>query len=139
MPFASETTLRVRYAETDQMRVAYYGNYFAWFEVGRAELLRGLGLDYATLERESGFFIAVVDAHCRYKLPARYDDLLRIRTELRSLRGPLLHFGYAVYRQDDSTLLAEGDTAHIVTDSSMKPRSLPEHYARALSAALEPE
>ena len=137
MAFVSETTLRVRYAETDQMGVAYYGNYFVWFEVGRVEFLRDLGFDYATLEREQGCYIVVADAHCRYKAPARYDELLRIRTTLESLRGPLLKFGYAVLRDSDGTLLAEGDTTHLVADRAMKARALPETYARVLENALE--
>jgi acyl-CoA thioester hydrolase len=137
MPQSCETTLRVRYAETDQMGVAYHGNYFAWFEVGRTEFLRQLGFDYATLEREHGCYIAVVDARCRYKAPARYDDLLRIRTELRNLRGPLIHFGYSVFREGDPTLLAEGETTHIVTDTQMKSRALPERYLQALAGAAQ--
>jgi acyl-CoA thioester hydrolase len=117
------------------MGVAYHGNYFTWFEVGRVEFLRELGFDYRTLEREEGCYILVAEANCRYKAPARYDDLLRIRTELRRLRGPLLRFGYAVLRDADGTLLAEGETAHLVADTQMKPRTLPEKYLRALAAA----
>ncbi|HUK52344.1 MAG TPA: thioesterase family protein [Candidatus Binatia bacterium] len=132
----SETTVRVRYSETDQMGVAYHGNYFPWFEIGRAEFLRELGLDYATLEREHGCYIVVVDAHCRYKAPARYDDLLRIRTEMHSLRGPVIKFAYAVLRDADGTLLADGDTTHMVTDAGMKPRSLPDAYARVMEVAI---
>jgi acyl-CoA thioester hydrolase len=136
MGHACETTLRVRYAETDQMGVAYHGNYFAWFEVGRAEFLRELGFDYRSLEQKEDCLIVVADASCRYKLPARYDDLLRIRTELRSIRGPVLRFGYTVVRDGDGTLLAEGETAHIVADRQMKMRSLPETYLRALSSTV---
>jgi acyl-CoA thioester hydrolase len=135
MAHHSETTLRVRYAETDQMGVAYHGNYFAWFEVGRVEFLRDLGLDYATLEREHGCYIVVADAHCRYKAPARYDELLRIRTRLESLRGPLLKFAYEVLRDADGTLLAEGDTTHLVADRAMKARALPAAYAQAMELA----
>ena len=137
MRHSSETTLRVRYSETDQMGVAYYGNYFAWFEVGRAELMRELGLDYRTLEREEGCYIVVADASCRYKGPARYDDLLRIRTELKAMRGPVLRFAYTVLRDEDGALLAEGETAHLVADKEMKVRSLPEKYVRALGEAME--
>jgi len=128
--------LRVRYAETDQMGVAYHGNYFAWFEVGRTEFLRELGFDYRTLEREEGCYILVADASCRYKAPARYDDLLRIRTELRAIRGPLLRFAYSLIRDGDGALLAQGETAHVVADAQMKPRTLPEKYLRALADAV---
>jgi len=128
----SETTVRVRYAETDQMGVAYHGNYFAWFEVGRTEFLRETGFDYKMLEREEGCYIVVAEASCRYKGPARYDDLLRIRTELKGMRGPVLRFAYTVLRDEDGALLAEGETAHLVADKLMKVRSLPEKYVRAL-------
>jgi len=128
-----ETTLRVRYAETDQMGVVYHGNYFVWFEVGRAEFLRERGFDYKTLEREEGCYIVVAEASCRYKAPARYDDLLRVRTELRAIRGPVLRFGYSVVRDDDATLLAEGETTHFVADIQMKARTLPDKYLRALA------
>jgi acyl-CoA thioester hydrolase len=135
MSCSCETTLRVRYAETDQMGVAYHGNYFAWFEVGRTEFLRELGFDYKTLEREEGCYILVAKASCRYKLPARYDDLLRLRTELQAIRGPVLRFAYTLMREADGTLLAEGETAHIVADREMKMRTLPEKYLRALQEA----
>ncbi|HKO05213.1 MAG TPA: thioesterase family protein [Candidatus Acidoferrales bacterium] len=137
MPHFSETTLRVRYAETDQMGVVYHGNYFTWFEVGRTEFLRERGFDYKTLEREEGCYIVVAEASCRYKASARYDDLLRIRTELRNIRGPVLRFGYSVLRDDDSSLLAEGETTHFVADAQMKARALPDKYLRALSGGLE--
>lgn len=136
MAHFSETTLRVRYAETDQMGVAYYGNYFTWFEVGRVELMRDLGFDYRALEREEGCYILVAEASCRYKEPARYDDLLRIRTELKALRGPVLRFAYRVLRDADGALLAEGETAHLVADRDMKVCSLPEKYARALASLM---
>ncbi len=136
MPHFSETTFRVRYAETDQMGVAYYGNYFTWFEVGRAELMRELGFDYRTLEREEGCYIVVAEASCRYKGAARYDDLLRIRTELKVMRGPVLRFAYSVLRDADGALLAEGETAHLVSDHEMKVRSLPQKYVEALASMM---
>lgn len=137
MGHSSETTLRVRYAETDQMGVAYHGNYFAWFEVGRTEFLRELGFDYKTLEREEGCYIVVADASCRYKAPARYDDLLRVRTVLRGIRGPVLRFGYTLMRDADGTVLAEGETAHFVADVQMRARTLPEKYLQALAEAID--
>ncbi len=139
MTDASETTIRVRYAETDQMGVVYYANFFIWFEVGRVEFLRQLGFDYRRMEREDGCFIAVADAHCRYKAPARYDDVLTIRTRLKSARGPLIHFAYEVVRPADGALLAEGETSHIVADAQMKMRTLPEKYRRVFSTLPEHE
>ena len=133
---ATETTVRVRYAETDQMGVVYYANFFIWFEIGRVELLRQLGFDYRNMEREDGCFIAVADARCRYKAPARYDDLLTIRTRLKGVRGPVVHFTYEIVRQADGALLAEGETSHVVTDAQMKMRTLPVKYRRVFDEVL---
>ena len=133
----NETRVRVRYAETDQMGVAYHSNFLIWFEVGRVELLRQIGFDYRDMERHDGCYIAVVDARCRYKAPARYDDELLVRTFLTNVRGSLIHFRYEVCRAADGTLLAEGETVHIVTDADMKRRTLPEKYAVAFRNAVE--
>jgi len=130
-----EVRLRVRYAETDQMGVVYHANYFVWFEVGRVELLRQLGFSYREMEQNDACFIAVVDARCRYKAPARYDDELAVRTHLKNVRESLVHFGYALVRTSDDTLLAEGETTHIVTDAEMKVRSIPEKYMRVFREA----
>src|SRR5260370_41586352 len=128
----NETLVRVRYAETDQMGVAYHANFFIWFEVGRVEFLRQLGFQYKEMEQHDGCFIAVVDARCRYKAPARYDDELLVTTQLKNLRGSVIHFGYSVERPSDGTVLAEGETTHIMTDAHMQRRALPEKYAPAV-------
>ena len=78
----ADTTIRVRYAETDQMGVVYYGNYFTWFEIGRVELCRQIGFEYKKMEIEDDSFLVVAEANCRYKRPARFDDLLTIRTRV---------------------------------------------------------
>ncbi len=129
------TTLRVRYAETDQMGVVYHGNYFAWFEVGRAELLRQLGFSYAELESGEGCSLPVVETSCRYRRPARYDDQLRLQTTVKAIRGPILIFAYALYR--DELLLADAETKHVVVDRQLQQRRLPEPYQAAILAALE--
>ena len=135
LPTIAETTLRVRYAETDQMGVVYHSNYFVWFEVGRVELLRQLGFTYREMESQDDCVIAVVDARCRYKSPARYDDEIVIRTHLKNIRESLIHFGYEAVRAPDGALLAEGETTHMVVDSAMKIRALPEKYLRVFRAA----
>ncbi len=132
----NETRLRVRYAETDQMGVVYHSNHFIWFEVGRVELLRQLGFSYRDMESEDRRFIAVAEAKCRYRAPARYDEEVLIRTELLNVRDSVVHFGYELRRAADSTLLAEGETTHIVTDEDMKTAALPEKYLRVFRAAL---
>ena len=131
-----EVRLRVRYAETDQMGVVYHANHFVWFEVGRVEFLRQLGFSYREMEEDDECFIAVVDARCRYKAPARYDDEVIVRTRLKNVRESLVHFGYELVRVGDGLLLAEGETTHIVTDANMKTRSIPEKYAIAFRDAI---
>ncbi|MBO0910479.1 MAG: acyl-CoA thioesterase [Acidobacteria bacterium] len=132
----SEVRLRVRYAETDQMGVVYHANHFVWFEVGRVELLRQLGFSYREMEAEDRCFIAVVDARCRYKAPARYDDEIVVRTYLKNIRESLIHFAYELLRASDGTLLAEGETTHIVTDRDLRTRAIPEKYVKAFREAL---
>jgi acyl-CoA thioester hydrolase len=127
-PEVYETKLRVRYAETDQMGVVYHSNYIVWFEVGRVEMLRQLGLTYSEMEKHDGTHIAVVDVRCRFKAPARYDELVTIRTRLRNVRESVLHFAYEVIRDQDGALLAEGETVHIVVNAAFKRISLPEKY-----------
>src|SRR5215470_9693143 len=100
----NETRVRVRYAETDQMGVAYHSNHFVWFEVGRVEMLRQLGFSYRDMEKHDDCFIAVVDARCRYKAPARYDEEIIVRTQLKNARESLVHFGYELVRAGDGTV-----------------------------------
>jgi acyl-CoA thioester hydrolase len=130
-----EVRLRVRYAETDQMGVVYHANHFVWFEVGRVELLRQLGFSYRDMEQTDHCFIAVVDARCRYKAPARYDDEVIVRTHLKNVRESLVHFGYELVRVGDGAILAEGETTHIVTDSEMKVCPIPEKYLKVFREA----
>jgi acyl-CoA thioester hydrolase len=131
---SGEIRLRVRYAETDQMGVVYYSNFLVWFEIGRVELLRQLGFDYKTMEIEDDCFIPVVEANCRYKAPARYDDDLTVSTQVTGVRGAVLKFRYRVVRVSDQQLLAEGETTHVVTDHTLTKRSLPDKYVHALKA-----
>src|SRR6201996_7027607 len=93
-PSIGQVRVRVRYAETDQMGVVYHANYLIWFEVGRVELMRQMGLNYKEMEREEGCGIAVVEANCRYRAPARYDDDLIVRTRVTGARGAVVKFGY---------------------------------------------
>ena len=125
-----ETRVRVRYAETDQMGVVYHANYLVWFEIGRVEMLRQLGFSYRDMEQQDGCFIAVADARCRYKAPARYDDEIIVRTHLKNVRESVVHFGYELVRVEDGVMLAEGETTHVVTDAQMKKAALPEKFLK---------
>ena len=130
----SESRVRVRYAETDQMGVVYHANYLVWFEIGRVDFIRELGLDYASMEREENALIAVVDVRARYKAPARYDDDLAVRTRLLQVRGSIIRFGYTIVRLADRLELCEGETVHVVVGRDMKRRSLPAKYLERFSA-----
>jgi len=125
----STCEIRVRYGETDQMRVAYYAHYLNWFEVGRSHLLREIGMSYREIEGEA-LFLPVVEAHCRYWKPARYDDLLRITTKLSPPKGARLLFEYEIHRADDEQLLASGSTVHVAVDERGKPKRLPAALTR---------
>lgn len=135
LPTINETRVRVRYAETDQMGVVYHSNHFIWFEIGRVEFLRQLGFSYKDMEAFDGCFIAVVDARCRYKAPARYDEEIIVRTHLKNIRESVIHFGYELVRASDGAILAEGETTHIVADAQMRKTSIPEKYMSAFRAA----
>jgi acyl-CoA thioester hydrolase len=132
----NETRIRVRYAETDQMGVVYHANHFIWFEVGRVEFLRQLGFSYKDMEQHDNCFIAVVDARCRYKAPAIYDDEIIVRTRLKNIRDSVIHFGYELVRSADGAMLAEGETTHIVADAQMRKIALPEKYMKVFREAV---
>ena len=114
MKLTSETRLRVRYSETDQMGIVYHANYLVWFEVGRSELFRELDLPYTQFE-EQGLGLAVIEANCRYRKPSRYDDELVIITGLDHITSRSARFYYRVYREE--SLLAEGKTVHVFVNT----------------------
>ncbi len=133
----TESTLRVRYAETDQMGIVYYANYLVWFEIGRTDFCRWHGFAYRDMETHDGLFITVADAQCRYKAPARYDDEILVRTRMKAVRKRVLVFGYEIRRQPEGALLAEGETTHVITDRGGHPRSLPDKFRELLTSAAE--
>ncbi|HET7265903.1 MAG TPA: thioesterase family protein [bacterium] len=132
----SELEIRVRYAETDQMRVAHHAGYLVWFEAGRTEYIRACGRSYAQLE-EDGWLLVVIEAHCRYRQPARYDDVLTVRTRLRELGPARLSFGYELVRAADRVVLADGWTEHAAVDRTGRARRLPESLRRLLGERAE--
>ena len=121
---ASSSTVRVRYAETDKMGVVYYANYFVWFEVARADLLRTQGWSYREMEH-SGVSLPVIEAHCDYRRAARYDDELEVRTVGRVLSPVRMEFNYEVVRLEDGLVAATGRTVHAALDTNGKPCRLP--------------
>jgi len=135
-PAVNETRLRVRYAETDQMGVVYHSNHLIWFEVGRVELMRQMGFSYRDMERDDGRYIAVAEITCRYRAPVYYDEEVIVRTRLKTVRESVIIFSYELARAENGTLLAEGETTHIVTDSKMKVAALPDKYLTAFRIAV---
>ncbi len=129
-----ETTIRVRYAETDRMGVVYHANYLVWFEIGRTEFCRARGFAYRDMEENDNAFLVVAESYCRYKAPAHYDDELLIRTRITELRRRSVRFGYEVVRLPDGQIIAEGETGHVVTDPTGRVISLPDSYRLALSS-----
>lgn len=132
-----ETTLTVRYAETDQMGVVHHANYLIWFELGRTEYCKAKGFSYREMEREDNALMLVAEVYCRYKSPAFYDDTIIVRTRITEVRSRTLRFVYEIYRPADDSILVEGETMHIVTDFSKKVRSLPKKYKDLLTAPIE--
>ncbi|HXA63560.1 MAG TPA: thioesterase family protein [Bryobacteraceae bacterium] len=123
-----ETRFRVRYAETDQMGVVYYANYLIWMELGRAEYCRAAGIRYKDMECQDGIRLAVVDAHCRYLHPARYDDEVGVKTWVARANPRMVEFHYQICDCATARELASGETRHIFLGPDMKPVKLPEKY-----------
>jgi acyl-CoA thioester hydrolase len=133
----AQTRLRVRYAETDQMGVVYYANYFIWCEIGRVEFFRDLGYDYKQMEIADDCHLPVVEATCRYRSPARYDDEVIIETRVTALRAHVIKFGYRLLRANDNQLLAEAATVHVSVDRQMQKKALPEKYLTAIRGTMD--
>lgn len=124
-----EHTVRVRYQETDQMGVVYHTNYLNWFEIGRTELIRDLGMPYHKIE-EQGLLLPVVDAQIQFKLPAKYDDMITIRTRIEDYTHLRVHFSSEIWRGEE--LLVCGSTRHVWVNREWKPtridKAAPELY-----------
>ncbi len=123
-----ETRLRVRYAETDQMGVVYYANYLIWMELGRAEYCRAAGIRYRDMEVNDGIRLAVVDAHCRYLHPARYDEEIVVKTRIAESNRRMVQFEYEIREAHSGRQLASGETRHMFLGAEMRPVKLPEKY-----------
>jgi len=125
---------RVLFADCDPMRIMYYGNYFRLFEIGRAELFRRLGHPFPDYVAR-GLYLGVIEASCRYRRPARYDECLSIHAGLADVRRASLAIDYEV-RGPDATVLAAGRTGHAVLDESGRPQRLPAAFREAARASM---
>jgi acyl-CoA thioester hydrolase len=129
---SSTTALRVRYAETDQMGVVYYANYFVWFEVARTDLLRSLGWSYREME-DAGIVLPVIEATCHYRRAARYDDEIEIRTD-GTLTSPIrMEFAYEVMVKGEARSIASGRTGHAAISKTGRPCRLPARIVEAFA------
>jgi acyl-CoA thioester hydrolase len=128
----SETRVRVRYAETDQAGVVYHSNYLIWFEVGRVELCRDHGFHYRDMEKETGAYLPVTELRVKYRMPAKYDDDLIIRSRVTMIRSRSISFSYQVVRESDGQLLAEGETHHVVMSREGRAKAFPSKYAEMI-------
>jgi acyl-CoA thioester hydrolase len=133
----SETSVRVNYSETDQMGVVYHARYLVWLDVARCEHLRLSGMSYRELE-QAGLRLVVSELAIRYRQPARYDDLIRIRCWIREVASRRVDFGYAVEHADDGRLLATASTRLIALDIGMALARLPERVRQALRPIPDP-
>lgn len=131
-PRVARPTVRVRYAETDQMGVVYYANHLVWFEVGRTEWLRETGWTYRAMEAE-GLALPVTEVHCEYRLGATYDDELEVRTTGRLVSRVRLAFDYELVRQSDAAVVATGYTVHATVDRAGRPVRLPARVKELLA------
>ena len=128
MTTATETRLRVRYAETDQMGVVYYANYLVWMEVGRVDLCKACGFNYRDMEIDDGIFLAVAEAHCRYQSPARFDDEVIVKTWIEKAGTRMVVFAYEMRLAGTGRALASGYTRHVFVSREMLPTRLPAKY-----------
>ncbi len=129
------TRIRVRYAETDQMGVVYYANYLVWMEVARVDYCQAAGFRYKDLEVEHGILLAVTEANCRYKSPARYDDEVEITTTLSRANRRAVTFEYEMKSVSSGQVLAQGFTSHMFLNRELRPASLPDAFRKMLGIA----
>lgn len=130
------THIRVRYADTDQMRFVYYGKFFEYFEQGRSDLLRHVGLPYTEIEA-MGLYLPVIEASARYKKSARYDDLLQVETSLHEIPVARVRIEYRVFHEGETELMAEGYTVHsFVNAKTLKPTRAPAKFVETISEAM---
>src|SRR5271157_1140160 len=126
-PF-TETRLRVRYAETDQMGVVYYANHYIWMEVARVDLCKARGFNYRDMEREDGVFMAVAESACRYRAPAHFDDELVIKAWIADANPRTVTIEYEIRLADGDRVLATGHTRHVFVNREMHKARLPQKY-----------
>jgi len=135
---ATESRLRVRYAETDQMGVVYYANHYVWMEVGRVDLCKARGFNYRDMEQEDGIFMAVAESGCRYRAPAHFDDEVIVKTWIEEANPRTVTIHYEMRLADGGLLLATGHTRHVFVNRQMHKARLPEKYHAMFGISAPP-
>lgn len=128
-----DTEITVRYAETDQMGIVYYANYLVWFEVGRNAWCKAKGFRYSEMESRGKRYLIVAEASCRYKTPARFEDVIVVRTGLARATDRIIKYCYQICNKRTGKILASGHTTHVVTGLDSRPARLPDHYRQYFS------
>jgi len=128
MPVVAETRLRVRYAETDQMGVVHHANYLVWMELGRVDLCKACGFDYRDMEQQDGIYLAVAEAVCRYRFPARFDDEVVVKTWIEAANKRIVTFAYEVSLAASGRVLVTASTRHVCVTRRMERTQLPQKY-----------
>lgn len=132
-----DTIIRIRYGETDQMGIVYHPNYYIYFEMGRTEFLcEAAGISYKEME-ESGVMLPLSETHCKYRIPARYDDELLVKTSVKAMTVARIAFSYQIFRTVDKAMLAEGETVHAFTNRSGKPVNMKKYNSKLFSKLKE--
>jgi len=132
-----ETRLRARYGETDQMGIIYHPNYYIYFEMGRTEYLREAGgISYKEME-ELGIMLPLTETHCKYRIPAVYDDEILVRTGIKEMTVARIAFSYKLLRTSDGALLAEGETVHAFANRSGRPINIKKHCSNLYNSLYE--
>jgi len=134
--YISETNLIVRYAETDQMGIVHHSNYPIWFEVGRTDFIRKLGMPYSKIENK-GLLMPLISLKCNFKSHAKYEDRIIVRTRINQFTGIRLSFYYEVIKEEDSKILTTGETEHVWTTKELKPINLRKHDPDLYELLLE--
>jgi acyl-CoA thioester hydrolase len=129
--------VRISYSETDRMGVIYYANYLVFFERGRTEFLRSLGLRYRDLEEKEQIYLPAMDSHVVYIHPGRYDDLIKVRTFISELGGAHITFRYEISLVETKQLIATGSSKHAIVNRSWKPTRIPASLRKLLAPHLE--
>lgn len=129
--------VRVSYRDTDQMGVVYYANYLAWFEAARTELLRAHGITYRVIEKERRLALPAVEVHCKYKAPARYDDIVAVTTKISEMKNTSLRFEYEVYNKETKELLATASSTHVFIDENRRPVRIPDDIRKVVEGKIK--